>query len=438
MSSSFSLSIPGYGVDAIAVSTPLHRRVGILFLLYLAQGVAMALTTVSIPILLRAQGASLEAIGWSGALMLPWFLKPLLGAKVDRCWCARFGRRRSWLLPAVGISVLAMFLLAGSYPHVDTRDWWVLLLVLNTSGAVGDIALDGYATDICRPGERAWGAWAQTGGTACAMFLGGGITLQLIGVIGWSSTLMLLALVNLIAWGMLCFHREQAVCGEPELKREEARLWSVLRSRDVWRSALLLVLLAHAGFIGHGLFNALLIDSGISPARIGQWTVWWGGPFRILGTLACAACLARWSLRRVFPLPAMLNLLFAVGLVLASNWTAHWPEWFPIAVLVTVQLITGWWTGMLFFVMMQASAGTMAATRFSLFQSATMLTILSAGPILGGIGDRVGYSPLFAINAVKIAVAALAVWVVLRRTRFFRHLKEDPAQTESPAQTVTP
>lgn len=432
MDSSSSLSIPGCGVDTSSVSIPLFRRVGILFLLYLAQGVAMALTTVSIPILLRAQGASLEAIGWSGALMLPWFLKPLLGAKVDRCWCARFGRRRSWLLPAVAVSTLAMFLLAGSYPNVDTRDWWVLLLILNTSGAVGDIALDGYATDICGPGERAWGAWAQTGGTACAMFLGGGITLQLIGVIGWNSTLMLLGLVNLMAWVMLCFHREQSVCRAPELKREEARLWAVLRSPDVWRSALLLVLLAHAGFIGHGLFNALLVDYGISPARIGQWTVWWGGPFRLLGTLACAACLTSWSLRRVFSLPAMLNLLFAVGLVLASNWTSHWPEWLPIAVLVAVQLITGWWTGMLFFVMMQASAGPMAATRFSLFQSATMLTILSAGPILGGIGDRVGYSPLFAVNAVKIAVAALAVWFILRRIRLFKHLNEEPDGTSVP------
>ncbi len=403
--------------DTISVSTPLIQRVSVLFLLYLAQGIAMALTTVSIPILLRAQGASLEAIGWSGALMLPWFLKPLLGARVDRHWIGRWGRRRTWLLPTVGISTVATFLLAGSYPHVETRDWWLLLLVLNTSGAIGDIALDGYATDICHQRECAWGSWAQTGGTACAMFLGGGITLQLIGWIGWSQTLSLLALVNLAAFVMLLLHREQPRCFSHDAALQsppENRLLSVVRAPDVWRSALLLVLLAHSGFIGHGIFNALLVDRGVSPAQIGQWTVWWGGPFRLIGTLACAACLARWSLRQLFPIPAVLNLLFAILLASTVSWSG-WPNWYPVVILISIQLITGWWTGMLFFVMMRRSAGAMAATRFSLFQSATMLTILSAGPILGNIGDRSGYDALFTLNAGKIALAAVLAWWLLPR-----------------------
>ncbi len=405
------------GTDAVSASVPLIRRVSVLFLLYLAQGIAMALTTVSIPILLRAQGASLEAIGWSGALMLPWFLKPLLGVQVDRYWIRRWGRRRSWLLPTVAISTIATFLLAGSYPHVATRDWWVLLLILNTAGAIGDIALDGYATDICRQRECAWGSWAQTGGTACAMFLGGGITLQCIDWLGWSQTLCLLALVSLVAFIMLLFHREQSRYSADESFTSapaENRLLAVLRAPDVWRSALLLILLAHTGFIGHGLFNALLVDRGVSPAQIGQWTVWWGGPFRLIGTLACAVCLARWTLRRIFPLPAILNLLFAMLLATAAQWTS-WPDWFPIAILVSIQLITGWWTGMLFFVMMRSSAGAMAATRFSIFQSATMLTIISAGPILGNIGDRTGYASLFTLNAGKIALAAIVVWLILQR-----------------------
>lgn len=419
---------------APAAPAPLARRVAVLFLLYLAQGVAMALTTISVPILLRAQGASLEAIGWSGALMLPWFLKPLLGAQVDRRWSARLGRRRSWLLPAAAVSTAATFLLAGSYPSMDTRGWWVLLLVLNTAGAVGDIALDGYAADICGSGERAWGAWAQTGGTALAMFLGGGIALQLIGAVGWGAAILSLAFVSLAALALLVFHREhprRAPAGEEGAGEEGGRpagLFSVLRTRGVWRAATLLVLLAHGGFIGHGLFNALLVDHGFSPARIGQWTVWWGGPFRLAGTLLCAACLARWPLRRVLPAPALLNLAFAVFLAFAAGRTAAWPEFLPVAVLVSVQLITGWWTGMLFFVMMQASAGAMAATRFSIFQSATMLTILSAGPLLGKLGDHAGYAPLFALNAAKIGLALIAVSLLLRRPGFAGPAETRPAR----------
>ena len=75
------------------------KRFGLLALLYFVQGLPFGFQSTALPVYLRAEGISLESIGFASALALPWMLKALWAPLVDSRFSARLGRRRSWILP---------------------------------------------------------------------------------------------------------------------------------------------------------------------------------------------------------------------------------------------------------------------------------------------------------------------------------------------------
>ncbi len=104
------------------MSTP--RKLGLLATLYLAQGLPFGFFTVALPVLMREQGLSLPDIGLTNLLSLPWALKFLWAPLVDRFAGGRLGRRRSWILPLQGASVLAVVGLSLVDPRTGL---WVMM-----------------------------------------------------------------------------------------------------------------------------------------------------------------------------------------------------------------------------------------------------------------------------------------------------------------------
>ena len=74
-------------------------RLGILWTLYFVQGLPFGFQATALPVYLRSAGMTLAGVGLATALALPWSLKILWAPLVDRYGSARFGRRRSWILP---------------------------------------------------------------------------------------------------------------------------------------------------------------------------------------------------------------------------------------------------------------------------------------------------------------------------------------------------
>ena len=69
------------------------RKLGLLASLYVCQGLPFGFFTQALPVLLRKQGVSLEAIGLSSLLALPWALKFVWAPLVDRYFWPGVGRR---------------------------------------------------------------------------------------------------------------------------------------------------------------------------------------------------------------------------------------------------------------------------------------------------------------------------------------------------------
>ncbi len=127
----------------------------LLFSLYWAQGLPVGFMTHALPVILRAQGVSLAHIGGFGLLMLPWSIKIFWAAYVDRYALSRLGHYRSWIVPTQLCSVFILVIL--SFFPIQSLDqpsyliiFFVLLLLMNLTGATQDIATDGLVLIIER------------------------------------------------------------------------------------------------------------------------------------------------------------------------------------------------------------------------------------------------------------------------------------------------
>jgi len=108
----------GQGVPTFVEHTKLRLLMGTL--LYLAQGLPQGVLFYGIPTWLAVSGQSATAVGSVvAAVSLPWSLKFLAGALIDRYTFLPMGRRRVWLIGAqVGI-VLNFLVLMLINPSVD-------------------------------------------------------------------------------------------------------------------------------------------------------------------------------------------------------------------------------------------------------------------------------------------------------------------------------
>lgn len=184
---------------------PLVPRVAILSVFYLVQGLPFGFQAKALPVYLTSHGLSLTSVGFAGAVSAPWLLKPLWAPVVDRWGSARFGRRRSWIVPLQ--AALASTCLGLAFVPAEALGLFLGMIALtNLFAATMDIAVDGLAVDMLEPEELGWGNIAQVVAYKVGMQIGGGILLWASQWIGWRglfqamAALIVIALFVTLAW----------------------------------------------------------------------------------------------------------------------------------------------------------------------------------------------------------------------------------------------
>ena len=170
------------------------QKLATLFALYFAQGLPFGFQVGALPLLLRERGASLEAIGFAGALAAPWLAKAAWAPLVDRYGSRRFGRRKSWIVPMQ--AALAAGALCAAHTH-DMTLLTALILLMNLCAATQDIAVDGLAVSTIEPRELGLANAVQVVGYKFGMLMSSGLLLSMNDVIGWSGLFFLRLLDNL-------------------------------------------------------------------------------------------------------------------------------------------------------------------------------------------------------------------------------------------------
>ncbi len=323
------------------MSASLSSRLGLLLTLYICQGLPTGVFTQALPAILRQYGVSLTVIGFSGLLAMPWALKFLWAPWLDQHFSARFGQRRSWIIPMQLAAVFTLLYIALFDPHrLDSQsgvaEFFLLMLLVNLFAATQDIATDGLAVRTLSFHERGLGNGVQVAGYRLGLIVGGGLLLYLIGAWSWQASFIFLALLQLLLTLPVVFFREPAALVAPV--REHARYWDSFTSffsRPGLYGWLVVLVTYKAGeSLGSAMVKPMLKDMGLSLKDIGLMVSLVGSLAALLGAL-----LGGWLTAKIGRARAIIGFGFLQAVTVAAYALLSWRH--DQGVPVDIMLVSG-------------------------------------------------------------------------------------------------
>lgn len=391
----------------MVLSRGMAGRAALLTSLYFAQGLPFGLFTQALPVMMRQQGYSLESIGLSNLLALPWALKFLWAPWIDRV----SGPRRRVIVP---LNVAASGLLAA-LAVVSPGAMIPLIAVVflcNLAAATQDIATDGLAVESLPPAERGLGNGVQVAGYRLGMVVGGGALVQLFDAKGWMYTFFIAALAITVATLPLLFvspaARPQA--GPPASGRDALRWdrWFAGRDGLAWFGLLFLYKLGDS--FGTAMVKPMFVDQGLRLGEIGALIGLRGSIAGMVGALLGGWLVGRWRRRTALLVFAALQVpTLALYGWLAIAGPAHAPE-----VVMVEHLFSGMATAALFTAMMDACRPGHAGSDYTVQASVVVLAQGLGGIVSGWSAHRFGYPAHMALATGFCVLAAAYVFVIRR------------------------
>ncbi len=394
----------------------MRRRHAALLALYVTQGLPFGFQTGGLVYYLTEHRLSLTTIGFVGALALPWVLKALWAPLVEGTGSARFGRRRSWIVPlqlALALSAVAMARIVDGGAITTVA---ALVLVMNLLAATMDIAVDGIALDAARPEDLGTINAIQVIGFKLGMIAGGGLLSAASARIGWGGAF--LGMATLFAGGALVALLLREAPPSEEARAARASPLAVLRALPAalrspgagWVFA----------FVGTYKLGEALLDAMYKPfllqhfakEQVALWVSTWGAAASLLGALA------GWTLVRRFALFPALAVAACLRLVpdLAQWWiaTVGVAPASAIAVTVTEHFFGGMLTPVVFAFMMSQVDRRIGATHYTLLATVEVLGKAPGAWLSGLLADALGFRAVFGLGAA-LSAAFLLLLVPVRR-----------------------
>ncbi|MBX2802016.1 MAG: MFS transporter [Myxococcales bacterium] len=382
-----------------------RAKLWLLCSLYFSQGLPFGFFTLAVPVVLRNQGVSLEGVGASSLLLLPWALKFLWSPLVDRT-----GRRSRWILILQAVSV-CLFVALGVLPQDRSTELLMLGMVLSAwLAATQDIATDGLATSLLSAEERGLGNGLQVAGYRLGMIVGGGGLLVLFARGGWSLTFLAMAVLLALASGPLL--------ATTTLPPSPA---TALRLRDVLASGLRPGMAGWMGLLavykgGQSMASAMvrpyLVDGGWSLDGLGATLGLLGSTVGLLGAVLGGLMVHRLGRRGGLVAFGLLQTasVAAIAMVAALGFTG---TGFMVAALGE-DFASGTATAVLFTSMMDRCRLGLESTDYTVQASWVVIWVGVASAVSGAVAGSLGYTACFALATVaSLGAVALVPWVVV-------------------------
>jgi predicted MFS family arabinose efflux permease len=377
--------------------------------LHMAQYFPAAFTGIALPAIFRAEGLPLEMF-WLLALPgIPRWFKWLIALAVDNFGSARFGYRKSWIVPCTFLGAVLYFSLSYLNPSIATVYIIVgILFVKSLIMAAQDIAVDGFASESLTDVDR-------TVGTSIIIFMaylggviGGGL-MSVVETFGWSATMTIAALLLIAAALPAVVRREPAPPIASRERRERGERPNLIKALKRKDSRFILPFVFVFGF-GNTFFATLLsvflVDKGLSLTEIGLIL-----PIATFigtgsGALLTPVFVKRLGLRGA----AVIGLLTLPieGLVFA--WFAASDTLPSFALIIPVLAILNFTTSIYSFAVNNSrfrwSSKAQAATDFSMQSSFWNFGVWAAGTVAGFVAGGLGWTAFFIIVAIVGVVSA--------------------------------
>lgn len=206
MSSKKQTKAPAIHTSATSSLTGEYGNICLLLILYTLQGIPMGLGR-AIPMILIDRGCTYSELGIFSLQSWPFSLKLLWAPAVDCLYIRRFGRRKTWLIPA---QVMIGLVMLWSSTHVDallygekTAVWplTIMFISMNFLCATQDIAVDGWALTMLRKENTSYQAICNAAGQTFGFTLGwtGLTVLEHLQIMDLSGFLFYLGIIFLLA-----------------------------------------------------------------------------------------------------------------------------------------------------------------------------------------------------------------------------------------------
>jgi predicted MFS family arabinose efflux permease len=338
-------------------------------------------------------------------LAIPWALKFLWAPLVDRYGSARFGRRKTWIVPLQLASALILTLLAAGADQTPLRQLLVAVFLLNLVAATQDIATDGLAVDMLRPHERGFANGLQVAGYRVGMIVGGGALLILNHRLGSSGTFLTMAALTIVATLPIVFAAEPPRAA-PDASASDDRL-HFLRRPGVARLLLLIVTYKAGDAFASSMLRPFLVDAGLNLEDIGWLLGSVGFLAGLLGALSGGALVNRLGRK---PSLIIFGLLQALSVAGYAYLAAGAPTRSDLYALCAAEHFAGGMaTAALFTCMMDWSSEEASATDYTVQASAVVIATGAAAAVAGFSAQALGYPAHFALGGLLALCAVLLV-----------------------------
>lgn len=396
---------------------PIATKAGLLISLYMCQTLSLGYVFGSLPVIMRQQNMSLKSIGALFLLHLPWAFKFLYASWIDRLYIPSVGRRRSWIVPLQWLAAVILLCLSQTPPETHFNTMYLLVLLLHTVMATNDIAVDGYATDILYPHERAWGNTIQSGARFAGMMLGGGLMLFLHSSLGWQNACFILSGTVLLLSLPTVFHQEiPPVNGTIIIRNDQtAGTFSFLKTQPVQKLLPILILPTAFVFNSFQMRMPLFTDLGLDSRVLGAIMMKWAYPAGLAGTIFSGWLLHRIGEKSFLRLFSTIALLLTAYTLLCAVEKKIGLE--QAAVILSLDnILTGSIHIWAYTQIMGVSAGKQAGTGFAALSSLFIIVPLTCSPVFGAVGDRWGFVTLYAILGILILAGSVVAEQLQKRT----------------------
>lgn len=394
-----------------APGTPAPGRPGLvlaLAALYAAQGVPFGLAAEYLPVALRRAGLGMGAIAATFWLQVPWQAKVLWARTADTPWARSRARGVVLVLQlALGaaIALHASLTLPG-----DLRAWLVLTLVCAVCASSQDVFVDAFAVRSLRPHERGLGNVAQVAGYRAGMLLGGGGLLFAGALAG--PRVALAGLGVLVAGLAACAFVVARASGaghdgpDGDASPREAPGLRALLARLTRRDARPVLLVAVTFKLGIHLASPLVkpmvVDGGFTDAEVGLVVVTLGAAASFAGAVLGGLLHRRLGEPRALAASAVLHAVAVAPLVVVER--AGVPFAATAACVTLEHLASAAGTTVLFAALMSAARPSAAGFHYTLLTSLNALAIGLGGQLGGGLADRLGRAPVYALASALCLV----------------------------------
>ncbi|MBL8922887.1 MAG: MFS transporter [Myxococcaceae bacterium] len=401
---------------------PAAWKLGLLSLLYFVQGLPFGFQSKGLKLLLADdKSVPMTAVTLLGLLSLPWSVKPLWAPLVDRYGSARFGRRKSWIVPLMALLALT---LAGAgltpYPELLVPLLAVVLL-MNVFASMQDVPVDGLAVDLLSEHELGAGNAAQVSAYKIGMAVGGSIFIGLLlPRLGWAPAFLVLAVIAAVATVAMLRVDEAgrtppgSIDDRLSFREIARRTWQLVsKPGGAW-----LVLFVASYKMGEALSDSVFEPYlqrvlGYSKEDVAGFALV-GQVGSLVGSIAGGLLAQRTSLLRAVGTTSAVRAVSLVGMwALAAGLLPGTP-----AVITAVTGLEHFFAGLvttcMFAFMMSKVDRSVGATHFTLLAAVEVLGKSPTGLVSGALVDALGWAPVFLLGAA-LSWAFLALLLPLRQ-----------------------